>query len=304
MSALNDGAFPPRRLSAADDIAAISAELVACGSLEMGAEIADFARIAAFLPAGTPVYVNHLPRRLLGDALPVLAALVQAGLEPVPHMAARRIASRGEAEIFLQQAVRRAGVRKVMLIGGDAAEPVGPYSDSAALLKERLLVDCGIVQVGLAGYPEGHPRIDAEHLSAALDEKLALAEAQGIAPYVVTQFSFAPTRVVEYCAAMARRAPRVPIYVGLAGPSSPRTLIRYAHRCGVSATLLALQAQGMGAVRLFTHVDPTDQLTTLARHTQSGSASSVVGVHLYAFGGAAATAAWMHARITARTSRP
>ena len=92
----------------------------------------------------------------------------------------------------------------------------------------------------------------------------------------------------------------MPVYVGLAGPTQPRTLLRYAQRCGVSASLRALQAQGMGAVRLFTHVDPTDQLTALARHARSGSASNVVGVHLYSFGGVAATAAWMNARITAR----
>ena len=56
----------------------------------------------------------------------------------------------------------------------------------------------------------------------------------------------------------------------------------------------------MRAVRLFTHVDPTDQLMALARTCRSGSASNVVGVHLYSFGGVARTAAWMNARITAR----
>jgi hypothetical protein len=56
----------------------------------------------------------------------------------------------------------------------------------------------------------------------------------------------------------------------------------------------------MGAVRLFTHVDPSDQLIALARHARSGSASNVVGVHLFSFGGVAATATWMNARITAR----
>ena len=85
-----------------------------------------------------------------------------------------------------------------------------------------------------------------------------------------------------------------------ASPAPPArvTLLRYAQRCGVSASLRALQAQGMGAVRLFTHVDPADQLAALARHARSGSASNVVGVHLYSFGGVAATAAWMNARIT------
>jgi methylenetetrahydrofolate reductase (NADPH) len=133
-----------------------------------------------------------------------------------------------------------------------------------------------------------------------LAEKLAVARAQGLGAYVLTQFSFAPNRIVEYCADLARRAADVPVYVGLAGPTSPVTLLRYAQRCGVSASLRALQAQGMGAVRLFTHVDPADQLTALARHIHTGSASNVVGVHLYSFGGVARTAAWMNERITAR----
>jgi methylenetetrahydrofolate reductase (NADPH) len=283
----------------APDSAAVMAELVACGSLEMGAEAPDnAARIAELLPAGTPVYVNHLPRRALAHTLPALIALARAGLEPVPHVAVRRIASRGEAEAFLKEAVGEAGVRKVLLIGGDLPEPHGPYAESAALLRDRLLLDCGVRQVGLPGYPEGHPHIATATLTAALAEKLALARSQGLGAYIVTQFSFAPNRIVEYCADLARRAVDVPVYVGLAGPTSPVTLLRYAQRCGVSASLRALQAQGMGAVRLFTHVDPADQLAALARHTRSGSASNVVGVHLYSFGGVGATAAWMNARIT------
>jgi methylenetetrahydrofolate reductase (NADPH) len=165
-----------------------------------------------------------------------------------------------------------------------------------------VVAGCGVAQVGLAGYPEGHPRIPTAALSSSLAEKLSLAGKQGLGAYVVTQFSFAPNRIVEYCADLSRRAPEVPVYVGLAGPTSPRTLLRFAQRCGVSASLRALQAQGMGAVRLFTNVDPTDQLTALARHMHTGSASNVVGVHLFSFGGVAATATWMNARITARSA--
>jgi methylenetetrahydrofolate reductase (NADPH) len=287
--------------AAASEVARIAAELVACGSLEMGADTPqDAHRIADLLPAGTPVYVNHLPRRRLADTLPALMALSEAGLEPVPHVAVRRIASRVEAESFLRQAVAKAGVRKILLIGGDLPDPVGPFAEAADLLRDDLVAQCGVAQVGLAGYPEGHPRIPTGTLTSALADKLGLARKLGLGAYVVTQFSFAPNRIVEYCADLARRAPDVPVYVGLAGPTSPRTLLRFAQRCGVSASLRALQAQGMGAVRLFTHVDPSDQLVALARHARSGSASNVVGVHLFSFGGVAATATWMNARITAR----
>ena len=125
-------------------------------------------------------------------------------------------------------------------------------------------------------------------------------EGVGLAGYVVTQFSFSPSRIAEYCADLARRAPDVPVYVGLAGPTSPVALLRYAQRCGVSASLRALQAEGMRAVRLVTHSEPGDQLVALARHARTGSVSNVVGVHLYSFGGVARTARWMNDRITGR----
>ena len=302
MSPLPADLVRARNAADARDIAAAAAELVACGSLEMGADAPEDAqRIASLLPAGTPVYVNHLPRRELAHTLPALVALSEAGLEPVPHVAARRIASRAEAQSFLKQAVRLASVRKVLLIGGDVAEPLGPYGDAAAFMRDHLLPESGVEQVGLASYPEGHPRVASSKIAAALADKVALARAQGLGVHLVTQFSFAPNRIVEHCADLARRAPDLPLYVGLPGPTSPRTLLRYAQRCGVSASLRALQAQGMGAVRLFTHADPTDQLTALARHVLAGSANNVVGVHLYSFGGVATTAHWMNARITARS---
>ena len=302
MSPLPADIVKSRPAADAPDIAAVAAELVACGSLEMGADAPEDAqRIASLLPAGTPVYVNHLPRRELAHTLPALVALSEAGLEPVPHVAARRIASRAEAQSFLKQAVRLASVRKVLLIGGDVAEPLGPYGDAAAFMRDHLLPESGVVQVGLASYPEGHPRVASSKIADTLADKVALARDQGLGVHLVTQFSFAPNRIVEHCADLARRAPDLPLYVGLPGPTSPRTLLRYAQRCGVSASLRALQAQGMGAVRLFTHADPTDQLTALARHVLAGSANNVVGVHLYSFGGVATTAHWMNARITARS---
>ena len=283
------------------DIARAASELVACGSLEMGADTPDDARrIAELLPAGTPVYVNHLPKRGLGRAFKTLAALSDANLDPVPHIAARRVASRAELRGFLDKAVKLAGVKKILLIGGDTLQPSGPYHDAVALLSEDLVAGSGLTQVAIAGYPEGHPSIPTGTLNAALERKLDLARRHGLAPSIVTQFSFAPNRIIEYCAELARRAPSIPVYVGLAGPTSPVALLRFAQRCGVSASLRALQAQGMRAVRLFTHVDPSEQLIALARRALAGGAGNVVGVHLFAFGGVARTAQWMNERITAR----
>jgi methylenetetrahydrofolate reductase (NADPH) len=277
-----------------------AAELVACGSIEMGAHRPQDAQaIAALLPAGTPVYVNHLPRHSLADSLASIAALRAVGLEPVPHIAARRIASRAELESFLA----RAAVRRALVIGGDEPEPRGPYADGAALLRSGLLAAHGVREVGLPGYPEGHPRIPGAELERDLHEKLALTAAQGLGRYVVTQFSFAPARVLAYCANLARSAPQLPVYVGLAGPSSPGALLGFAQRCGVSASLRALQAQGLGAVRLVTHTDPGKQLAPIARYCAAhADGCNVVGVHILSFGGVTAAAAWMNGVIGARAA--
>ena len=273
-------------------------ELAVSASLEMGAHRpGDARRIAEMLPAGTLVYVNHLPRHSLEDTLRGLNAAREAGLEPVPHVAARRVTSKGELTSFLRRAVRDAGIKKVLLLGGDLPQPMGPYTDAAAVLRDGALQAASVREVGLAGYPEGHPRISSQALASALGEKLGMAATQGLGAYVVTQFSFAPSRIVEYCAGLGRTAPGVPVYVGLPGPTNPAQLLKFAQICGVSASLRALQAQGMGAVRLFTHTDPADQLAVVASHVAGGAAANVVGVHLFSFGGVGLSAEWINRQI-------
>ncbi len=287
------------RPTAADAvIAASAAELVAGGSLEISAEaIADIPAIAALLPISTRVYVNHSPRHALADALPALAALREAGLEPVPHIAARRVLSRAEVLAFLDCAGKESGVTKVFLVGGDDLQPRGPYDSGAALLRDEVFVRSGVREIGIPGYPEGHPQIASAILRQALQEKLSLAAAQGLGIHMVTQFSFSPARVVEYCAGMARELPALPIYVGMAGPTNALALLRFAQRCGVSASLRALKEQGMATVRLVTHTDPGEQLAAIARYCATHSACNIVGVHLFSFGGTAPAAEWMAAAI-------
>jgi methylenetetrahydrofolate reductase (NADH) len=278
-----------------------AADLVACGSLEMSPDrVSEVRTVAALLPVGTKVYVNHLPRHALPGSLPTLNALRDAGLEPVPHVAARRVLSRPELRSFLERAVGEAGVTKVLLIGGDDAQARGPYQDAAAVLRDGVLAECGVREVGLPGYPEGHPRIPAAMLEQALAEKLGLAAALGLGTYMVTQFSFAPARVIEYCTRTARERPGLPVYVGLAGPTEPRTLLRFAQRCGVSASLRALKDQGMAAVRLVTHTDPGEQLAAVAHYCLGHTSCNVVGVHLFSFGGAAHAAGWMRSLVASR----
>ena len=283
--------------SATDEgLHARAAELLVAGSLEISPrELHRAADVAALIPKSTCVYIPSLPGLPLVRTLEAIAAFRAAGLDPVPHVSARRILDRDEFSSFLRKAVKEHQVHRVLLLGGDEPKPKGPFNDSLEILESGLLRDSGVREIGVAGYPEGHPRIS--NLSESLDKKRRLAREQGLGLYVVTQFSFAPSRVVEYCAGLARSAPEVSIYAGIAGPTDPVALARYAQRCGVSVSLRALRTLGTGIARLVTNADPKEQLTALARYSLQREPSNLVGVHLYSFGGAVRTASWLREQI-------
>ncbi|HWA38526.1 MAG TPA: methylenetetrahydrofolate reductase [Burkholderiales bacterium] len=275
-----------------------AAELIAASSLEISPrELHRAADVAALLPKDSCIYVPSLPGLPLARTLDAIAAIRAAGLDPVPHVAARRIADRAAFADFLAHAVADYGVHRVLLLGGDEPKPRGPYQDSLQLLDEGVLAKAGVKEVGIAGYPEGHVRIAAPQIEAALARKIKLTREQGLGVYLVTQFSFAPARVVEYCAEMARAWPALPIYVGMAGPTDPAALARYAQRCGVSASFRALRNLGTGIARLVTHDNPDEHFAAIARYCAGRDSCNVVGVHLYSFGGAVRTAAWMKDKL-------
>ena len=285
-------------LASATEAQPTISELLSSGSLEISPrELHKAGEVAALRPAGTCVYIPSLPGLPLARTLEAVAAIRAAGLDPVPHVSARRIVDRDEFRGFLKKAAAQHGVHRVLLLGGDEPRPKGPFQDSLQILEEGLLADCGVREIGIAGYPEGHPRIPLNALANAMQRKLAMAREQSIGVYVLTQFSFSPPRVIEYCALLGRSHPGLPVYVGIAGPTDAAALARYAQRCGVSVSLRALRRLGSGIAQLVSNTDPRDQVAAVARYNRAREPSNVVGVHLYSFGGAVRTAAWMRQLI-------
>ena len=276
----------------------VLADLVVNGSIELsfgGAAAID--SVSRVLPYGMAVYLPQPPQRSFEENLAQLRNVHAAGFDPVPHLCARQVSSAGALREFLQAAVGEAGVHRVMLVGGDHPGPQGPYADSTALLASGILVECGIREVDVAGYPEGHHHIPAAGLIADLRARWEMAEEQGLGLSLVTQFSFLPSRIVEYCDELAHDLPRLPIYVGLAGPGKADALLHFARVCGVSESLRALSSLGVQAARLACHTSPDEQLEVLARYCAGHESSNVIGIHVFSFGGFSNAANWMREKF-------
>ncbi len=279
----------------AGPVAEQMAELAVDGSIELiEASTKPIHPGQDLLPYLTSVFVPAMAKRPLMSNLDRLRALCSAGYNPVPHLAARRLESAEQLREFLSIAVVEAKVQRVLLIAGDEQTPVGPFVDTLAILDSGILEECGIHEVSFAGYPEGHSLISHQGLQSSLEYKLDWARKAGVGVSVVTQFCFAPVRIIQFCTTLEKEAPGVPVYVGLAGPTSVTTLFQYARMCGVSTSLRALKDLGIKAAQLAMHTDPSEQLQMLAHHCLTHHSNNIIGVHVFSFGGFTESARWMH----------
>jgi methylenetetrahydrofolate reductase (NADPH) len=223
----------------------------------------------------------------------IAARLRRAGFRPVPHVTARSLASLAALDDYLARAAGEAGVDHVLVIGGDRDRPAGPFDSSLSVLCTGLLRKHGIRRVGVAGYPEAHPAIPAKALQDALLAKKELARENGLELQIVTQFCFDAGPIVAW----ARQARKfgLPVRIGLAGPASITTLLKFAARCGIGNSVRVLKSRTNSIIRLITDAGPEVVVRDLARSMAEDPAVSPVGVHLFTFGGLLRSARWLRA---------
>ena len=246
-------------------------------------DAAEIAKLAAIVPAGSEIYVTAVPTVGASELIAIAARLRQTGLEPVAHIAARRLASAAALAHVLEGLNGEAGVRRLLVIGGDV-DASGPFADALSVMQKGGLREAGIEEVGIGAYPEGHPRIPSGRLESALDEKIASAKAHGLRVHIVSQFSFSAERIIAWLRQLRACGIATPVKVGLAGPTSVPALLRYARRCGVNASLRGL-ASGV-ATSLIGHVGPDRILAALAGAEGLGD----IAPHYFSFGGTLETA--------------
>ena len=231
-----------------------------------------------YVQAGAGIVADSNPKSEQTECVNKAKALFHAAEE------ARRFASAAELADVLARLRGEADLRRVLVVAGDAVT-AGPYADALALIQGGKLRDAGIEEIGITGYPEGHPAITADKIEAALDQKIAAARAAGLSVHIVSQFSFDPEAIVAWLARLRKCGVTVPVKVGMAGPTSIPSLLRYAKRCGVGASLKGLMSGA--ASSLLGHVGPDRIVAALeAARNEIGEAHP----HYFSFGGVAETA--------------
>lgn len=252
--------------------------------------------LAGLLPRGTNVYLTDLGTDTMPTAVAAAVRLRVLGYEPVPHIAVRRLPDRATLIEFLARMTGEAGVVDVLVVGGGAGRPAGPYAASIDVLETGLLDRFGITGIGIAGHPEGSPDISAAAIDEALRLKAAFATRTGANLRIVTQFGFDPAGAISWLEGLSTAGFEIPVHLGVAGPAKISTLLRYAAMCGVGPSMKFLKSGTGLLTAIATRYSPEAYVEPIERWHRASLKSVLAGLQVFPFGGFEAAADWLVAR--------
>ena len=251
------------------------------------------------LAPGTQVYIAFVLGETHHAVVATAAGLRAAGFVPVPHVTARNVASSTQLADFLARLAGEAGVTRALVIAGDLDRPAGPYPSSLELLQTGLFQHHGVRRIGIACYPEAHPKIGADLLEQALLAKLEAVRGAGLDAWLVSQFCFEAAPILRLLERLRALGIRAPVRLGLAGPADHRRLWRYALHCGIGNSIRALGSRPEAVANLLVRRAPDDIVREVAAAQRRDPRLGIAGVHIFTFGGVASAATWANALLAA-----
>jgi methylenetetrahydrofolate reductase (NADPH) len=266
--------------------------LLSAASVEISSRGHQIAELRDHFALGTNVTITFLPGDNYRHNVATAAALRRAGYNPVPHIAVREMTSREALDDFLARARGEADVSRILLVAGDVAAAKGPFKSTRDVAASGLPEARGIASVSVAGHPEGHPYLELPDALDGLKAWRDWGRRTGRRVDVVTQFCFESAPILQWIAALDKAGIDLPVIVGLAGPATPATLTKFALRCGVGNSMRALRAQIGRFGRLLTDTGPDDIIRGL-RMAPEAATASIVGFHLFPFGGLRKAGNWL-----------
>ncbi|MGI9405971.1 MAG: methylenetetrahydrofolate reductase [Hyphomicrobiaceae bacterium] len=266
-------------------------------SIEVTAKHAlETENLGVLFPQGTRVYLADLGTHSVDDLVTAAARLRDAGYQPVPHIAARRMAGVDDVDTRLGRFMAEAGVAEFLMVAGSPESQVGPLPSSLAVLETGLLQKHSVKKIVVAGHPEGSPDFPDSELMPALKAKQAFGKENGVEVAVATQFSFDVPGIIRWETELVKNGIDMLVHIGVAGPAKLTTLIRYATLCGVGQSVDFLKKRGGALATMVTGFSPDEVVTPLEEHIQSGSGSLITQIHVFPFGGLKKSSEWLTER--------
>jgi len=253
-----------------------------------------FDEIVAELKPGTRVYIAHVPGTPIEGVVALALRFKQAGMQPVPHIIARKLSSRAQLEQALAR-LRDGGVDQALCIAGDIAVENNAFDSSLEVLRTGLFGQYGFREVGVAAHPEGSKAIGETRVAEALAGKVEFAKTAPFKVRFVTQFGFDAQAFIDWERETSARGISLPMHVGVAGPASFKQLAKFAVVCGVGASARMLANRTGAMADLLRTKAPDDLIVDFARHRAANPGSRIRCPHFFAFGGVAKSARWANA---------
>jgi methylenetetrahydrofolate reductase (NADPH) len=245
--------------------------------------------LASHLSPGASVFIALIDPADVPNQLAAAIAVKTAGLKPVPHVPARFVHDLDDLKSRIAALAEKAGVTQMLVLGGGAPHPVGIYDAAIRILETGVFEANGIRKIGLAGHPEGNTDITRKHgeaeLLRTLKEKQAWLKTANIEGFIATQFLFEAGPVAYWADELRKAGIDLPIHVGVPGPATIKTLVKYATMCGVGNSARFIRKQALNVTKLLTVSAPDDFLRQLAELHFDRPHLGVAAPHIYPFGG-------------------
>lgn len=240
---------------------------------------------AAFLPPGATVTVTASPAKGIEATVELAEVLQGKGFRSVPHLSARMIRDRGHLRELLAR-LEAAGIERAFVVGGDADAP-GEFRDGLSLLRAMAEAGHGLREIGVPGYPQGHPDIPDDRLLQALVDK------QPFVHYLTTQLCFDARAIASWIAARRAAGMTLPVHLGLPGVAELHKLMLISARIGVadSRRFLTKNTRLVGRLVRPGGYSPNGLLADLGP-VMADPVAKIEGLHIYTFNQVETTEAW------------
>jgi methylenetetrahydrofolate reductase (NADPH) len=230
------------------------------------------------LPAGTPIFIALIDPADVPAQLKAAITVREAGLDPIPHVPARFILDAADLQSRVSALTGEAGVTSMLVLGGGAPTPIGKYDAALQLLQTDVI--------------HGEPM-----LLKALGEKQAYLKANGLSGFIATQFLFEAAPVAYWATTLRDNGIDLPIHVGIPGPATIKTLVKYAAMCGVGNSARFIRKQALNITKLLTVNTPDEFIDQLAILHLDRPDLGIASPHLYPFGGFDKMFDWLTPRL-------